>query len=1182
MKKTLLNFPIKSDLKGSKKIYHSSVKELPYQEYNYLASSFIAWVYRMTSEEKIVINLLKGGVYYPVKVEFKGEVTGSFLLKLVEEALRMEGSNNSSSDLIFSDGSAKAHNEALLELIANKNFYHFSGKEYILNSSYETRYLSSYNLLALDLKNNSKKHVLDLNMLTVEELSLWRSVNNNSKEYPKGNTLNAIFSKTAMQYKEKIAITCDQGEVTFSSIESQSNRVANYLLSKGVHVGDYVSVYMDRSSDMLITMLGVMKAGAVYVPLSPDNPKERNAFILADTQTKCIITSKQYNKLLMGFLDSNTPFMNIEDIHSSSENPNVKVSEEDIAYIIYTSGSTGNPKGVKIRHKSIVAFGYSMLDAFPITSEDVLTQFYTLTFDASFLEVCPMLFTGARLYMLTEAERVDVTSFAEALERENITFITAFPVSVLKQFSLYATEKEVQAYRSLKVHGVGGETLTGEIARLFQQKFPSIPLVNIYGPTECTVASSVHKIEGTFPNHRTSVPIGKPLNNYSYYIVNKHNHLNPIGVEGELLIATDGLSEGYLNLPKNTASTFVQTQLIDRLVYRTGDSAKLLEDGTIEFIGRKDNQIKIRGYRVEIGEIEDKLLQIPFVEVGVTVVKSINDDNMLVAYYTLKDGETGSSKEVLNILSERLPKYMIPSYIIELKEMPLLPNGKIDRKKLASLPLISSSDTNKKLPTNEIEEKLAQAWKEVLNLETVGVDENFFEIGGHSLKVLATLTKLKKDFPTLKINDFFNHPTIESLAQKIVSGSEGEGGNGLLSLGVTELFEHPKRLSSDVEYKAVNQTGILLTGVTGYLGSHILMDLIRDTDATIYTLIRSKSKKEALDRLKSTLAYYASNDFYNSYNLQERVVVLSGDFTESGLGLSDSDKELVLNNINSIIHCGADVRHFGAKAEFVKTNINSTHNLLELATTLSNVRFHYVSTLGIPEDLAVEGYWDAFIETDNISDAPHLSNLYSDSKLESEKLVERYYKKGVPVTIYRPGNISCQYETGLFQRNIDSNAVYRMLKSFILLGVAPDVDYNMDFIMVDYASKAITTVAMSDDSIGGVYNICNPKSVSYKEFIQVLRDYGYGINLLSQEEYINYLYSDIEKNKEGLELAMAGLEGDGAKDSPLTFLCPNTLELLIANGVEIPVSDKAFIGRMLQRAIKEGYLKEPSKVVVHN
>lgn len=1173
-----LNFPVKQELKASSNTYQTSLKEIPYIDNDLLVTAFILWIHRMTNEEMISLDIHKNGQYYPLEISFSKETTAKTIAFIVQDALLKDGVENSTSHILFTDRLVEGNDNIVFQLVVEDHHLYLAGVEQIINAGYEQRYLSSFQILALDVKDNMDKTVLDLEILTPAEVALWKSINDNKKDFRKGETLHSIFSKTASKYPDKYALSNEFERITFKELEENSNRIANYLITNGVKIGDYIAIYMERSIEAITGMLGVMKAGAVYVPLSPDNPKERNAYIMQDADTKVVITNIESLHLVAGVVPANAEVISIENIDSPSTSVSVEVKSTDIAYIIYTSGSTGKPKGVKIPHKSIITFGYSELEIYDITSEDILTQFYTLTFDASLLELCPMIFTGACLYMLSKEERLDVSLFAAAIKRKNITSAMMLPMSALKQFSLYATDEEAEAFRNLKYFGVGGEALTGETARLFQKRFGNIPLINVYGPTECSVLSTTYTVTAKVPQDLINVPIGKPLKNYSVYIVNEKDNLNPIGVAGELLIETEGLSEGYLNLPEKTAEVFVKTHLTDNLVYRSGDIVKLLEDGNIEFVGRKDSQVKIRGYRVEMGEIEDKLLQVDFIEDGAIVAKDVNGDKILVAYYKQKDHMNGSQNEVLDFLTTKVPKYMIPSYIIELEELPHLPSGKINRKELTARPidLSSSIDEDKKAASNEVEEKFVEAWKEVLGLSAVGIDENFFEIGGHSLKVLATLSKLKKDFPTLKINDFFTNPTIEALAQKVMQNRAGGSEDVFSNLMVTDLYEHPKHLSSTLEYKTVSQTGVLLTGVTGYLGSHILIDLVRDTDITIYVLVRSQSEVEGLERLKSTLSYYAPKNFYINYNLKDRVVVIPGDFTKADLGLSEEDYEMVQSKVNSIIHCGADVRHFGDKEEFTKTNVDSTRNLLKLAEQLSNARFHYVSTLGVSEDLATEGNWDKFLQATNIADASEVTNLYTNSKLESEKLVEEYYKKGLSVTIYRPGNITCQYETGLFQQNINENAVYRMLKGFILLGVAPDVEYKMDFTMVDYASKSITTIAMSDESIGGVYNICNPMNISYKQFIQAVNDFGYDIKLLPKQEYVDYVYSDQPMDKEGLELAMAGLEGDGAKDSPLIYVCPNTLSILNSNGVKVPSLDKTFIYRMLEHAVRIGYFNRPA------
>lgn len=1173
-------FPTSNEYRQNTSLFKSKLKGLTFGDYVSLGASFLIWIKGMSGENVVEVAFHKEGLYYPVSVDFTKLSTVCEVTNAINESLTGKGYVENTMELVFSD-TLLVDSTISLQMGLEGNSFYLSGKQSIINKSNYTRYLNSIHLVALDIDKNPKKVIHEVNLLTPEEMQLWTALNSIEQEYHSEGTLHETFAKTARQYTSKVAITEEGHSITFGELDALSNAVGHELVDYGITVGDYVAVYMDRSINTIVSMLGVMKAGAVYVPISPDNPPERNKYILEDTKTKIVISFRTYADDL-DKISVNIPTLALDNVTPEEEPVNIAVSSTDIAYIIYTSGSTGNPKGVKINHKSIVEFGHSMLEVFPITDKDVITQFYTLTFDASYLEVCPMLFTGARMHMLNKVERVDITSFATMVEEQGISYITAFPVSVLKQFSLYATDADVRKVSTIKRFGVGGEALTGEIARLFQVKFGDIPLVNIYGPTECTVASSMYVLDKPLSQDVVSVPIGYPLTNYKFYVVNKNNQLNPIGVSGELLIDTVAISDGYLNLPDKTNESFVTTPITDRLVYRTGDMAKITEEGSIEFVGRGDSQLKIRGYRVELGEIEDKLLHVDAIEVGVVVCKEIDGDKSLVAYYTVKEGSTLSSKTIIESLEHKLPNYMIPSYLIELNEFPLLPNGKIDRKQLVSRDLPTTTQASHTDITSPIEKQLADVWCDVLHLDSVGVEDNFFEIGGHSLKVLETLTKLKKDFPTLHINDFFERPTIKQLASKLEEDSlsiESTIVTTVIEEQTPNLYEHPVQLQTYQSYNNVKeQSSILLTGATGYLGSHILLDLLRDTDVKVYALVRAESQEKGMIRIRESVNPYATIGWYEKYNTSNRLHILAGDFTKDSLGLSHCD-EVRLGDVTSIIHCGADVRHFGAKETFDSINVRGTENLLKFAKKRGNIRFHYISSVGVSEDLRAEGHWMNFLQGNSISEAPQLTNLYSNSKLESEKLVEKYHKEGVPSTIYRPANISCQYDTGIFQRNIESNAVYRSLKSFILLGKAPALHANMDFTMVDYASKAITTIALADETIGGVYNICNTYSFSFEDVLKAIQSYGYRIDTVTPSEFENFLYSSEYKNKEGLDLAMSGVEGDGIPDEYIHYLSSRAQAILNKSGVECPEPNEAFIHRMLDHAVEVGFLPKADMLV---
>ncbi|GEK34126.1 non-ribosomal peptide synthetase [Kurthia sibirica] len=1069
-------------------------------------------------------------------------------------------------------------NEFALALIVENDALYFQSTPAIINTKNETLFNTHFETLLNSFDQLSELPIMAIPIVTDAELETYALLNNTSSLFNNRQCMHTIFSNTAKKHPHKAAFLSVDHTITFSELDEQSNSIANSLIHKNIMVGDYVAVYMERSIDAIIAMLGVMKAGAVYVPISPDNPQERNEFIMNDTQTSIILTDDKTNSLAKIIAPPLAKVLLLEQIKNDSfTRPIVDVTALDIAYIIYTSGSTGRPKGVKIPHKSIATFGYAETQIFNFSAEDVLTQFYTLTFDASMLELCPMIFSGATLYMLSKEERLDISLFAAAIDKHNIVGVPMVPVSAMKQYSLFATAEDKKKMAQLRYFGVGGEALPAEVARLFQKSFGLIPLINVYGPTECSVLTTTYRIDKIVENHITNIPIGTPLSNYRVHILNEAQQYCPVGVAGEMYIESEGLAEGYLNLPLKTDEVFVHTAYSSNKMYRSGDIVRLSNDGLLEFAGRKDSQVKIRGFRVELGEIEDHLLKANHIVDGAIVTTELQGELTLIAYYQKEKNCQLNAHSLTADLKQQLPSYMIPSYFIEVENFPLLPSGKINRAELSNRPIKSEksskviSVSNATTPT---EKNISQAWCDVLNITSVGIKEDFFEIGGHSLKVLALLSKLKKTYPIFKINDFFQYRTIEELANYADHANLNTMVEKIMTVH-TDLVEHPISLGATATAAHYEQQHILLTGATGYLGAHLLLQLLKSTSCTPYIIVRAKNKAAGLARIIDTLRQYDHDFVEKNSALINNCSIIIGDFTQKNIGMSSTDLQFVRTTIQAIIHCGADVRHFGNKEQFKKNNIESTSYLAEFAKTCTNARFHYVSTLGIQEDLAVEGKWDPFLQQEKITDAPLIDSLYTNSKLESEKLLQRYFDDGLPVTIYRPGNITCQASTGIFQKNIDTNAVYRMFKSFILLGKAPDVSFAMDFTMVDYASELITKLALNDSTVGGIYNICNTTQIDFKDVIQHFIQYGYTIELVDESEFIRFVGDDTPKNIEGVELAMAGIEGDGAKNSPLVYRCPQSTKFMQAEHLVCPPPSEAFFTKMIDYAVSINYFPKP-------
>lgn len=1174
---------------------------------SFMLASYFVLMARLSNEKDILVGVSIKNSIRPIRISMEDIKTFEELFVLVKEKLKNARKYNFVFEQIITDGSYETLFQTTFSMnsnkkLANKSMLNWQLKEQdtniMLNVEYDDNLFKSktikrfteyyINILKAVLKDQ-KARIYGIDILTEEEKELYSRLNDTHMDFPRDKTIPKMFEEAVCKFPNNIALSSNEGQFTYKKLNERANQLANCLIKKGVKKGDFVTIFMERSLETVISIFGILKAGGIYVPLDPEHPEERNTYIISDTKSPFIVTKGIYvdkaKKLLSNSMSVKEIILLEDDIDDCSiENPDIDIKSSDLAYIIYTSGSTGKPKGTLIAHEGVVNLGYLIRNQFNINEKEILTQFATYSFDASVWDTFGSLFWGARLHLLSPEERISVEAFADAIYRTKATFIAILPTVFFNQLAAHLSEESYSKLSTVKRVAVGGEALSGEIVRAFQRKFQnSIEIINLYGPTESTVVATGHVINDLVPEDQTNIPIGKPFPNYEVYIVNEENQLCPINVPGEVYISSVALAKGYLNQEEKTKEVFIKNPFKENsIVYKSGDIARILENGLIEYVGRKDSQVKVRGHRIEIGEIEDKLAKHPEVQdVAIIPIKD-NNETMLVAYYTSKNKEKIKTSELRNFLLEKLPSYMVPKYINYLEKMPISPTGKIDRKKLATFEIVKVEENdNYVAPQNEIQKIIADAWSQVLGLDKIGIYDDFFEIGGHSLKIMRVLVLLKPHFPGLKINDFFTHRTIADMAIRV---NELEKDNNKCCKNtehdvweVKDLNEYPSSENYKVELKQYKKPkNILLTGATGYLGSHILYELLKNTDAKVYCLLRKSDNNSLLEKLLDTMLVYFDKEITSIIN--SRVVTIEGDLEKDKLGLSLEDEGFIKENIDTIIHAAADVRHFGDMSYFEKVNTQSTKHLLDIAKCKKDVRFHYISTLGIPEELALNGQWEDVISNPKLSEDLKLENVYTNSKLQSEKLVYKAGEEGTAITVYRGGNLTCRFNDGKFQKNIDSNAFYRMIKSMILLEKAPKVNCYLDFTPIDYASKAIVYLVYREDTIGETFHICNPGQVPYNSVIDMINNFGYKIDLIDENEYEKWLFDNsISKNQEGLELAMAQLDGDGVKNSYYKFACPNTIKYLDSEYLKYTQINQEFISKMLSYAIKIGYFPEPQK-----
>lgn len=1017
--------------------------------------------------------------------------------------------------------------------------------------------------------------------LVKEKPSIYSEINQTYEAYPETETIPSIFRRVATRYANKAAISYGDIEILYTDLFTKSSQVANALTHAGCRKGDFVGIYMERSPETVISILGVLRMGGIYVPIDPEHPIERNRYIVQNASCKQLIIKKSHLETaaeLCLALGVDTP-ISIEHCFSNGETSfeDANITPDDLAYVIYTSGSTGNPKGTLIAHRGVVNLSNTFTNKLGISSADVLTQFSTFSFDASILDTFNCLLNGATLAILTKEVQLTPDLFLSLLESKKITIIGCIPTSVFNRLTETTIPNPKSMWQTVRNITVGGEALLSDHVRKFQDKFGMDTVIfNAYGPTECTVVTTTFKITDYWNSNSITVPIGSPIGNYKIYVVKADGTLAEVGEEGELFIETFALAKGYLNLPDKTNEVFITNPFSsapNSKVYKSGDIVRVLSDGNLEFQYRKDGQLKLRGFRIEIGEIENALSKHPSVlDAAVVAIQENNKIKHLSCFYSTKS--LVSSTELREHLKSYVPYYMIPSFFYRLQEIPLSPTGKVDRKKLLAMDNIDLADTNSPYeePAGELENTIASVWSNILGLARVGRNESFFEIGGDSLGVMAVLSSLKQNHLSLRMNDLYQHPTVKDLAAYMTTLSSHTDEVEETSFTEYRLLRELPILPK-VHMNVQNGLGldILLTGATGYLGSHLIYELLTTTDANLHLLVRPKFGHNGIARVWETLDSYWGQTFFAKYT--NRIFVLEGDLANADLGLGAEERKFVSSKISSIIHAGADVKHFGSMDDFHATNVIGTQNLLKLVYDRPTVPFHFISTIGIPEDMASSGYWETVSQNFQEFYSLKLENVYTNSKLLAEKCVVEAISAGLPCSIYRAGNLSCHSVTGRFQKNIHENYFYRMIKAFLLLGKAPIVDAHMDISPIDFASSYMVSL-MKQRTFGEIYHICNPVQEHYDAFIEALRELGYAIDLLPQKEFEKWgITVGNTISKEAVQLAIPLLEGDGVRTSPYIYSCESSIQN--ASSLTPLPNLRALVTALVEHAVDRGYFPKP-------
>jgi amino acid adenylation domain-containing protein len=651
----------------------------------------------------------------------------------------------------------------------------------LFNRTTIERMLRHFKKLLSDILANPDQNISQFPIIDPDErrqiLFDW---NRTKTDYPQDKLIHQMFEAQVEKTPEAIAVSAPaengNNEITYAELNRRANQLAHYLQNNQVKPESIIAVYMERSPEMITALLGILKAGAAYLPIDLNHPEERISFMLEDAGVQILLTQKSLAQRLPKH-NVKTIFIDTEwdDIsNQSAKNPAAIAKADNLAYIIYTSGSTGKPKGVQIPNSSLTNYVYSAFDNFKMSSKDRVLQFASISFDAAAEEIYPCLCCGAALILRTENMISSPQIFLRMTGEWGVTLLD-LPTAYWHQLMDEISAGNLKIPDTLRLVILGGERAVPEKLLDWQkQAGEDVQLVNTYGPTEATIVATIWELPEASDKKPfdKEVPIGRPVANTQTYILDKHLNPVPVGAAGELHIGGSGLARGYLNCPELTSQCFISNPFSadkNNRIYKTGDLARYLPGGNIEFLGRIDHQVKIRGFRIELGEIETLLRKHPSVKDAVLLAREdAPGEKRLTAYFVTKENTEVSADELRKYLKNELPDYMVPSAFMKLEKMPVTTSGKIDRRALPEPDqdqIMQELQAEYVAPRTPTEEVVASVFSQTLGIERVGAVHNFFELGGHSLMATQLISKLNKTFEIeIPLRSIFENPTVTGLA----------------------------------------------------------------------------------------------------------------------------------------------------------------------------------------------------------------------------------------------------------------------------------------------------------------------------------------------------------------------------------------------------------------------------------
>lgn len=948
----------------------------------------------------------------------------------------------------------------------------------------------------------------------------------NRTDYPiEQVTVHRLFERQAAAYPDRIAVIADGVQLTYRELNDRANRIAHTLIDRGLCVGETVGMLLPRTIDAIAAEYGIIKAGGAFLPMLPSYPDDRIDYCLTDSGSRFVITTDEILSERSALLDGKSyQPLTVSELyrHDATTDPDIDVPIDSLVYCIYTSGSTGTPKGVMIEHGNLCNF----VNANPLNHETVNFVSYGSTalsvaafsFDFSLMEIHITLCNGMTLCVAGDDEIHNPLLLAKMIEQYHVDVISGTPSFIANVLDVPQAAK---ALKNIGMYDLGAEAFPPSLYTKLRKASPKAVIVNGYGPTEATISCISKVVES--PEHIT---IGTPAANVRAYIFDKCGNLLPMCAKGELVISGLGVGRGYVNLPDKTAAAFITVN--GERAYRTGDIARIDSAGEIEFFGRLDNQVKLRGLRVELDEIINVMGAYPGVKHAIVIVRGEGEQQYLCAYYTT-DGSKVEKDDLVTHMKQSLAHYMIPSVFVQLDEIPLTSNGKIDKKALPE-PEFTQEKRQGKAPATALQKQLCEIFAYALGVDSVGADDDFFEIGGTSLLASKVAVRAMAENLPIAFKDVFDYPTAIELeryinrssgAESAAAEDETESASTALSHNVCEYVD---------EIRSEDFGNILLTGGTGFLGAHVLRHLIESTDKKIYCLLRGGDMTPD-EKLKNILMYYFETPYEELFG--ERVFTVGGDITDR-----DGVMELREIDFSTVINCAACVKHFVQDDSLDRINRHGVENLIDLCVETKR-RLVQVSTVSVA-GTSVNGAFsvDKRIRENELFFGQNLDNKYVYTKFKAEEsLLKAIEERGLDGKIVRVGNLMSRYSDGLFQINSVTNGFMRSLRAYAALGVisVAALDELVEFSPIDCTAAAVVTLAASNSDFT-VFHATNGHRVQMGDVIEAMNRSGVPVRIVSDREFTEAFSTALSDEK--LSEAVSPLISYQASDQ-------NTVEFFI-------------------------------------